>query len=44
MAGGRWHVAQLSGGCEKGWYYVFPPAGSGGEIPDIVAAGAGGAI
>ena len=20
VAGGKWHVAQLSGGCEKGWY------------------------
>ena len=20
VADGRWHVAQLSGGCEKGWY------------------------
>ena len=39
-------MGQLSGGCEKGWHYVFPPAGSGGVgwgeegIPDIRAAGA----
>ena len=25
--------------CEKGWIYVSPPAGSGGEKPDIAAGG-----
>ena len=36
--GGRWHVAQLSGGCEKGWHKVSPPAGKGGG-GDRAAAG-----
>ena len=34
-------MAQLSNGCEKGWHYMSPPAGSGGGNPD--GAGAGGA-
>ena len=37
-------MAQLSGGCEKGWHYLSSPAGSGKEKPDIVAAGAGGVL
>ena len=33
LAGGSWQVVcgPTSGGCEKGWHYVSPPAGSGGE-------------
>ena len=41
MAVGRWHVAQLSGGCEKGWHYVSLPDGSGGKIRDIAGAAGG---
>ena len=33
-------MAQLSAGCEKGWNYLSPQAGSGKEKSDIVAAGA----
>ena len=29
LAVGRWQVDQMSGGYEKGWHYVSPPAGSG---------------
>ena len=44
MAGGRWHVAQLSGGWKKGWHYVSPTAGSGGKKRDGAEAGAGGVL
>ena len=36
-------MAQLFGGCEKGWHYLSPPAGSGGKKREIAGTGVGGA-
>ena len=30
----RWNLAQLFGGCEKGWHYVSPSPGSWGKKRD----------